>query len=280
MNTDSHVPKLVQFYKLAWPQYVESIRACANTVGQVHAGEQEALGDAGLERYWGVLGFFKGGIDHALWKEANAMVDRFVWLAAGQFAPEGARLDIDPAPYKAKFLPGAEALAAFDPMAVWDALQADYAGGQGAEAAYAQIAAKLAKAFEIKEGRPMETKSGATILNLSVQMDSSDQKFFKRNRLYGTSRENVCATLDALAGFMAWAGVDAEQARQAAGRWIRTFGDIGYDVVSRKNVFVIEGLNIVTFHYRFEFRFYGLLREQLPVFVSLYAAPLLRREAA
>ena len=196
-----------------------------------------------------------------------------------RLCPEGATLQIDLTDYESRFLSGPDAMETFSPMSVWEALQADYGGEQGAEAAYSQIAQILVRKFHVEKGRPFETKAGRTILNLSVWLDSFDKKMGK-NRLSISCRDDVCTVLKALAGFMAWSGMDADDAQQAVHPWIIRFGDSRYNLESRSRHAVAEGLAIATYQNRFEFHFHGNLGEQLPVFLSLYGLQFMRGAAA
>jgi hypothetical protein len=196
------------------------------------------------------------------------MIGRLVWLATEAFPPKGVKIDIKCKDYADQFLPEDDSFLSFDPMAVWIALEGKYGGNGGSDIAYGQSAELLASLFRLKRGMPMETKAGAVILNLTVYLDSFDLKHSKRKVLGYGSRGELCKVLVALEAFFSWAEIDL--GLSGLQRLAYRFNHSNCSVESRENICVADGLAIVTFHGRFEFRFSADLAEKFAMYISLY----------
>ena len=73
----------------------------------------------------------------------------------------------------------------------------------------------------------------------------------------------------ALEAFLAWAEIDLDL--PGLQRLKHRFSS-PCQVNSRENIRVVNGLNIVTFQYRFEFRFSGELADKIALFIGLYGS--------
>ncbi len=94
------------------------------------------------------------------------------------------------------------------------------------------------------------------------------------NQLYDNLRkqaENIVDRLVSLAteSFLAWAEIDLDL--PGLQRLKHRFNG-PCQVNSRENIRVVNGLNIITFQYRFEFRFSGELADKIALFIGLYGS--------
>jgi hypothetical protein len=271
MPTQNTVPPLVAYYAGQWPRYVKTAVGYANEVKAFSVGEQDIIRgeEGGQKAHWGVFPQYSDThIYDVLRKQAENMVGRLVWLATEAFPPKGVKIEIHCKEYTDRFLPEDDSFLSFDPMAVWMALREKYSGNGGSDIAYGQSAELLASLFRLKKGMPMETKAGAVILNLTVYLDSFDLKHSKRKVLGYGSRAELCKVLVALEAFFSWAEIDL--GLNGLQRLAHRFNQSNYSVESREKITVASGLNIVTYHNRFEFRFSIDLAEKFALYVSLY----------
>ena len=264
-------PPLVAYYAGQWPRYVNMAVGYANEIKQFSIGEQDIIRHEEGEQkaYWGVFPQDSDNHLHAiLRKQAENMIGRLVWLATEAFPPKGVKIEINCKDYIDQFLPEDDSFLSLDPMAVWIALREKYSGNGGSDIAYGQSAELLVSLFRLKKGMPMETKAGAVILNLAVDLDSFDLKHSKRKVLRFSSRGELCKALVALEAFFSWAEIDL--GLHGLQRLAHRFNHSNYLVESRENIGVADGLAIVTFHGRFEFRFSADLAEKFALYISLY----------
>ena len=272
MLPTQQTPPLVNYYAEQWPRYVKLCVDYANEITQFSVGELAVIRqeDGGGKAYWGV---FPQQCENQLYdnlrKQAENIVDRLVSLATESFTPPGVTVEIKPKEFTDHFLPDKDSFLGFDPASVWNALAEQYGGGLASETAYQQSAAKIVSAFQIRKGQPLEIKAGAVILNLTVYIDHFDAKHFNRKNLCYRSREELCKLLAALEAFLAWAEIDLDL--PGLQRLKHRFNG-PCQVNSRENIRVVNGLNIVTFQYRFEFRFSGELADKIALFIGLYGS--------
>jgi len=219
--------------------------------------------------------------DHAqeIRKAAKDTVGRLVDHAARQFAPAGARLEIDTTEIQEKFDFGKNP-EQLDLAAVWAHLGATYGGTKGEDEAYRQAATALVRAFGLERSPEIKRKAGFVVLDLRVWPDSFDKKLNNVTRLSYGCVERVMDVHRTLGTFARWAGRDqaAHDLNAGARRWWDNkaitsrerigFGDKGADV------------ELVTYSTRFEFRISNALAAQLQVFIGTYAAAMMMREAA
>ncbi len=271
MPTQNTAPPLVAYYAGQWTRYVKMAVGYANEIKAFSVGEQDIIRDeeGGQKAYWGV--FPQDSDEHlyaVLRKQAENMVGRLVWLATEAFPPTGVKIEINCKDYTDQFLPEDDSFLSLDPMAVWIALREKYSGNGGSDIAHGQSAELLVSLFRLKKGMPMETKAGAVILNLAVYVDSFDLKHFKRKNLGYGSKGELCKLLVALEAFFSWAEIDL--GLNGLQRLAHRFNHSNYSVESREKITVASGLNIVTYHNRFEFRFSTELAEKFAIYLSMY----------
>lgn len=134
--------KLAETLKTIWAQYLAGYRAFAAATAACAAVEKEAFPE--LEDW--ELAFDPDDtfdLKKAPEDFANRLVGRIVYGAAKAFAPAGGGLRIDADEYAEKHVAPLKASGAwerFDPVALWDLLEARYGGSAGAEASYRQTA--------------------------------------------------------------------------------------------------------------------------------------------
>jgi hypothetical protein len=268
---------LGELYSTLWAEYLDLWREQETRVVELAARERA---DLELDEYMYVIETdldLKNRFD----KTMKDIFKRMVWAAEKRFAPDGGRLTIDNTDLYARHISPIRdhgRFDEFDPAAVWAELEAEYGGDKGAEIGLAQCAHELVRFFSIKPGMATERVGGRLSLSVNVWVDGLDKKYNNKVSLSYHSAEDIIKGLLKLETFATWAGesVTAQVLRQLAERFNY---HSGREVRSRERI-ACDGIDIITYQSRFEFRFSQALGDRLMVFLSTYASSALRDQAA
>lgn len=239
----------------------ELFEASSRSIGgdeQAWLGKQQLQGGAALGGY--------GFAEERARDVAKSIFRQLIRIAEERFAPPGAKLSIANEEFKRNYLDpylfSSGDPRKFDPVALWDALDARFGAGQGAELAYRQAARKLGSFFGLHSAQPIERRGGWVIIRRSVCLDA-----FFGSYSYNF-REDLTALVPAVLAFAAWGKEDEFGAGFAA--WASEVGKCNRKVQSRERFGLGPRAEVVTYKSQVEFRFDAALAGQLQVFASRY----------
>lgn len=214
--------------------------------------------------------------DFASQREGSAkhVFGELLKCAEKQFAPSGARLNIDATRIERHFKLAENAYLNFDPTGVWAYLQNEY-GTKGEAIAYTQAADPIMRQFGIKPDHEIKTIGGQIVLERRVWIDTNIKKLNRKNILCYTCGQELQGLCSALSTFASWAGdEDLASALLHFAHSNRTNASF----ISRTRWPLGSGcrppMMVVTFATRFEYRFSPELGLKLQEFLGLYASQL------
>ena len=275
-------------YAELWSRYREATAAFAAAMEGIREGESEASEvEHDYERAFAPNSSRHRNSEMSLRDAARAIVARLVRIAAARFTPPGvAKLDISQADYIERFViegpdrfeRGADAEPqAFDPRAVWAALEEAFGGAKGVEKSYRAAAATLVDAFDLRSGVEVKRRRDSVVLTMQVYLDDFERKHGK-NVLCTSSRERLMDLQSAMMTFATWTE-DAGGLQGGMGILAALFGRMSVHsgrgqcgrVQSRERIPLCDALYVVTYNTRFEFVMAPALAEKLQIFIGLYA---------
>ena len=268
-------------YAELWSRYREASASFAAAMAAIREGEHEARPiESDYEHAFNRSGRHRSDDAMSLADAARAILRRLVRIAAARFsAPGAANLDIDEADYIRRFViepdtrhgqdADAEPLA-FDPRAIWAALEDAFGGERGVEQSYRAAAATLIESFDLRAGVEVKQRRDGVVLPMRVYLDDFDRKHGK-NVLCSSSRQNLTDMQSAMRTFATWAE-DAGGLHGGMGLLGRLFGWMhNARVISRERIPLCDALYVVTYNTRFEFVMAQALAEKLQIFIGLYS---------
>jgi hypothetical protein len=268
-------------YAELWSRYREATAAFAAAMEGIREDESEARPiEYDYERAFAPNSSRHRNSEMSLRDAARAIVARLVRIAAARFTPPGvAKLDINQADYIERFViegpdrfeRGADAEPlAFDPRAIWAALEDAFGGERGVEQSYRAAAATLVESFDLRAGVEVKQRRDGVVLPMRVYLDDFDRKHGK-NVLCSSSRQNLTDMQSAMRTFATWAE-DAGGLHGGMGLLGRLFGWMhNARVISRERIPLCDALYVVTYNTRFEFVMAPALAEKLQIFIGLYS---------
>ncbi|AZG17088.1 hypothetical protein [Cupriavidus pauculus] len=228
--------------------------------------ERDMLAGTGTEEP-----FFAVGVRSAyrqedeLKKFCQSLAGNVVSRARKEFAPPGARLDIDnSAEYERAGLEIHEALRKGeipDLDRLWASLTACYKGDGGAATAYRQAAARIVRNFGLHRNAEVKRTAAGVVLKKPVYTETSYRSSRRRVGYHSTQ-----PTADCLMGLATFAGKagNALLAKQLGGINLHEL-----EYVSREKI-AMPGLDITLFNDKWEFKFCNELAEALMLFIGEY----------
>jgi hypothetical protein len=273
--TTTTLPPLVEFYCKHWPDYLADTLARLTRLDELETQELTLIQDCftDWDYYRNIFDPRKDHVMRDINSNARDMIYRLVKIAIETFSPPDWKLAIDPNPYIKSHLnldalcgdsemPLDRRYAAFNPLAVWAALEADFSGASGQQAAYSQMAEWLVASFRLRPGQVIAMKANHIILNMPLYLGKESHKLDTR------SSRQIRHTLMALAGFLSWASPDTAVADLRLS--ICEVSRPGHEIRSRQTIKLTEGLSVVTYQNRWECRLAKSFGEPLQLFVGLY----------
>lgn len=278
--TTTTLPPLVEFYCKRWPDYLAGTLARLAQLDELETQELALIQDSltGWDCHRNIFDPRKDHVMRDINGNARDIIYRLVKIAVATFSPPDWKLAIDPNPYVKNHLnldapcedsetPPDRRHATFNPLAVWAALEADFGGTPGQQAAYFQMAEWLVMSFQLQPGQAIVVKPRHIVLNMPLYLGKDSHTLDAR------SGHRIRHTLMALAGFLRWASPDT-----AFGDLMKSIREVsytGYEITSRQAIELAEGLSVVTYRNRWEFRLAIALGDPLQLFVGLYGAAVL-----
>ena len=207
-------------------------------------------------------------------KAAQHVFAQLILKAEQQFAPSGARLNIEKFEVEEHFKLRDHDFMNFCPVSVWDYLVKEY-GTQGEDLAYTQAADPIMKLFNIEPDQPIKTIGGQITLERRVWIDSFDKKFSNQNNLTYGCHTDIATLCNALSSFAVWSGnpiLAADLKRFSSNLFHNKTitSRARYPLGSAKS----PSITVITFTTRFEFRFSEETGLKLQEFLYLYASQL------
>jgi uncharacterized protein YukE len=188
------------------------------------------------------------------------------WLirqASKEFAPAGARLDIDEREVITEEESHNSPELVLDASGLWTKLDQQYGGDRGSATAYAQAAKRLEREL-VSERRPPERRGPSTVFQLYLYTEA---KYGGGRELSYHAHESLTETLRALSAFGAWAGDGAMRFGVD-----RIAHDLWKDrtVRSRQRFQLTRGVELVLFNSKAEIVMSHEIAEKLQVFIQVH----------
>jgi len=189
------------------------------------------------------------------------------WLIRGasrEFAPPGARLEIDERDILQEEESYNSPELALDAAGLWAKLSAKYGGERGASTAYAQAARRLEREL-VSERRQPERRGPNVVFQLYLYTEA---KYGGGRELSYSAHEALSETLRALSAFGAWAGDGAMRFGVD-----RILHELWRDrtVRSRQRFTLSRGMDLVLFHRKAEIVVTHEIAENLQVFIQVHS---------
>jgi hypothetical protein len=269
------VQRTIDIYSNQWEAIKAELIRHHEAIANLRKAEQEAHAFDPREDYlYSTLFSYKHELYESLREIATSIIHRLVRLAEQHLGGQS-QLKIESEKYKTEFtrevdrdVDFAESkLNKFNPMSVWEAIQAEYGEGKGEEKGLSQAAKNIINCLDLREGDTMTMKSGYYTLDLSMYLDSFDKKYGK-NRYAYSSRDSFIMLIKAFEVFLGWA--DSYDSAIGLKRYMYKICDYHAQVESRKKYVCGDNFMFITFNNRIEFRLTKELGEKLQVFLGLY----------
>ncbi|CAM3373061.1 MULTISPECIES: hypothetical protein [Cupriavidus] len=251
-------------------QIIEKFIAAQRTARQAYQDaaqfEREALASTGAGEP-----FFAVGVrseyrqDDELEKFCFALAGNVVSRARREFAPVGARLDIDnQAEFDRAGLDIGKALKKGnipDVDQLWASLSAYYNGDGGATTAYRQAAARIVRGFGLHRNAEVKRTASGVVLKKSVHSEAGWKSARRRVGYYSTQ-----PTADCLSGLATFAG---KAGNAVLASMLQRIDLHQLEYTSREKM-SMPGLDITLYNDKWEFKFSHELAEPLMLFVGEY----------
>lgn len=251
-------------------QIIEKFIAAQHAARQAYQDaanfEREALAGTGTaEPFFAVNVRSEYREEEELKKFCFALASNVVSRARRQFAPVGARLDIDnDAEYDRAGLDIGKALKKGevpDLDKLWASLTAHYNGDGGAATAYRQAATRIVRTLGLHRNPEVKRSSAGVVLKKAVYTETA----------WNSSRRKVCyhstqMTADCLSGLATFAG---KAGNVALAKRLESIDLYRLEYSSREKL-TMPGLDITLFNDKWEFKFAHDMAEALMLFVGEY----------
>jgi hypothetical protein len=241
--------------------------AAERAYGDVLTAEKEAFADLG-DGYTAMNTRSSYAAERELQEFCSRLVGRLVMEASRKFAPGSGRLDIDKDAELKRFgLDLNEVLDAGnlpDLDGFWQHIEKTYSGDAGREVAFSQAATAIINGFWLKPDSEIKRTSSAVVLEKRVSSEVSFRSSRKRRIHYG-STQTLALTLDGLATFA------FKHEFGALGQHLKhcNVSDLEFETRQKMS---FNGLDVVMFNDKWQFKFSHQVGDALSLFVSEYGA--------
>ncbi|AME28587.1 class 1 isoprenoid biosynthesis enzyme [Burkholderia sp. PAMC 26561] len=241
--------------------------AAERAYGNVLAAEKEAFADLGAG-YTAMNTRSSYATERELQEFCSRLTGRLVMEASRKFAPGSGRLDIDKDAELKRFgLDVGKVLEAGklpDLDGFWQHLEKTYAGDAGREVAFSQAAKAIINGFWLKPDSQIKRTSSAVVLEKRVSSEVSFRSSGKRRIHYG-STQTLALTFDGLATFA------FKHEFGALGQHLKhcNVSDLEFETRQKMS---FNGLDVVMFNDKWQFKFSHQVGDALSLFVSEYGA--------